>query len=159
MLYKHVPNMIDEHVFPKNLMQFDMSKFNIILGMDYLTIHVVSIDYKDLKPTSSDEESREICFYGERNGKRYPINSIMKASKLLKQGSIGFLCYSTNVEEGMKIEDICVAYEFPDVFPTECLGLPPQREIDFKIELVLSAQPILKALYMMALTELKELKT
>ena len=31
--------------------------------------------------------------------------------------------------------------EFPDVFPEEILGLPPQREIDFSIELVLGSAP------------------
>jgi len=49
--------------------------------------------------------------------------------------------------------------EFPDVFPEELPGLPPQREIDFEIELILGAQPIFKAPYRMAPTKLKELKT
>jgi len=43
-------------------------------------------------------------------------------------------------------------------FPKELLGLPPQREIDFEIELVSDAQPILKASYCTALTEPSELK-
>jgi len=45
------------------------------------------------------------------------------------------------------------------VFPEELLRLTPQREIDFEIELVLGAQPIPKAPYRMAPTELKEIKT
>ena len=48
--------------------------------------------------------------------------------------------------------------EFPYVFPKDLLVLPPQREIDFEIELVLGAQPISKAPYQMAPIELKELK-
>jgi len=48
--------------------------------------------------------------------------------------------------------------EFEDVFPEELLELPPQRKIDFGIELIPDAQPISKAPYRMALTELKKLK-
>ena len=59
----------------------------------------------------------------------------------------------------MKVGNIPVVCEFPDVFLEELPGLPPQREIDFKIELIPGAQPISKVPYRMAPTELKELKT
>jgi len=59
----------------------------------------------------------------------------------------------------MKIEDMPVVCEFPDVSPDKFLWLPPQREIDFEIELILGAQPISKAPYRITRTELKELKT
>jgi len=36
----------------------------------------------------------------------------------------------------MKIENIPLVCAFPNVFPKELLCLPPQREIDFKIELI-----------------------
>ena len=79
----------------------------------------------------------------------------MKASKLLRQGRIRYLCYATEVKEDeIKIENILEMCEFPDVFPKELPGLPPQREI----ELTPSAEPILKAPYRMTPTELKELK-
>ena len=35
----------------------------------------------------------------------------------------------------MRLEDIPVVREFPDVFPDDLLGLPPDKEIDFQIEL------------------------
>ena len=35
----------------------------------------------------------------------------------------------------MRLEDIPVVREFPDVFPDDLPGLPPDREIDFQIEL------------------------
>ena len=61
-------------------------------------------------------------------------------------------------EKEEKIEDIPIVCEFKYVFPEELLGLPPQREIDFEIELVLGAQPIFKALYRRAVAELSDLK-
>jgi len=51
ILYKHVPIVIDEHEFPRNLIQFDILEFNIILGIDWLATHELGIDYRDLKVT------------------------------------------------------------------------------------------------------------
>ena len=49
--------------------------------------------------------------------------------------------------------------EFPYVFPDDLPGLPPDREVEFTIELVPRVAPISMSLYRMAPVELKELKT
>ena len=48
--------------------------------------------------------------------------------------------------------------EFPDVFPDELKSMPPEREIEFKINLVPGTTSIAKTPYRMAPAELKELK-
>nr|GEW45472.1 hypothetical protein [Tanacetum cinerariifolium] len=53
---------------------------------------------------------------------------------------------------------ILVVRNFPYVFPDELLRLPPERGIEFIIELIPGAQPKSKASYKMALVVLKELK-
>jgi hypothetical protein len=58
----------------------------------------------------------------------------------------------------LEIEDIPVVREFPDVFPEDLPGLPPDREVEFSIDLVPGTAPISKAPYRMAPAELKELK-
>ena len=58
----------------------------------------------------------------------------------------------------MRLEDIPVVREFPDVFPDDLPGIPPDREIDFQIELALGTETISRAPYRMAPAELKELK-
>jgi hypothetical protein len=35
----------------------------------------------------------------------------------------------------LKIKDILIVWEFQDLFPNELLGMPPERAIEFKIEL------------------------
>ena len=45
--------------------------------------------------------------------------------------------------------DIPVVYEFPDVFPDELLGLPPDRDVEFKIELLPGTTPISQRPYRM----------
>ncbi|GKF85850.1 hypothetical protein Tco_0253677, partial [Tanacetum coccineum] len=56
--------------------------------------------------------------------------------------------------DGPHLESHPVVQNFPDELPR----LPPEREVEFTIELIHSAQPIYKAPYRMAPAELKELK-
>ncbi|KAL8135020.1 hypothetical protein AgCh_009885 [Apium graveolens] len=67
-------------------------------------------------------------------------------------------CKDVN-KEGLRIEDIPVVCKFQDVFPDELPGLPPDREIEFTIDLALGIEPVSKAPYRMALVEMKELAT
>ena len=56
------------------------------------------------------------------------------------------------------LESVRVVNEYPEVFPEDLPGLPPQREIEFSIDLVPSTQPISIPPYKMAPTEMRELK-
>ena len=55
--------------------------------------------------------------------------------------------------------DVPVVREYISVFPKELLGLPPDREVEFLIDLIPETAPILKTQYQLAPAELKELKT
>jgi hypothetical protein len=57
-----------------------------------------------------------------------------------------------------KIEEIHVVREFLDVFSYDLPGMPPERAIEFNIELQPDIAPIAKALYRMTPVELVELK-
>jgi hypothetical protein len=48
--------------------------------------------------------------------------------------------------------------EFSDVFPNELPGMPPDRDIEFIIELLPRIAPIAKRSYRMGVDELEELK-
>ena len=61
-------------------------------------------------------------------------------------------------QEGTRLKDIPIVKEFPDVFSDDLSGLPPNRAIEFVIELVPRIEPISIPPYRMAPTELKELK-
>jgi hypothetical protein len=58
-----------------------------------------------------------------------------------------------------EIQDILVVCEFPDVFPKDLLGLPPERDVEFVIELKPGTTPISRRTYRMPPNELAELKT
>ena len=55
-------------------------------------------------------------------------------------------------------KDIKVVDEFPDVFPEDLPGMPPEHEIEFIIDLLSGTAPISKRPYRMAINELEELK-
>jgi hypothetical protein len=64
--------------------------------------------------------------------------------------------FETIVQE---IWDIPVVCEFPDVFPKDLPGLPPERDVEFVIELKRGTTPISRRSYRMPPNELAELKT
>ena len=75
-------------------------------------------------------------FYELQNTLPNSIMTTMKASKMLRKSYQGYLAYVIEVRDsGSRLEDIPVVKEFPNVFPEDLPGIPPDREIDFQIEL------------------------
>ncbi|MCI34406.1 cellular nucleic acid-binding protein, partial [Trifolium medium] len=65
---------------------------------------------------------------------------------------------SLKLESGVKMEEFPVVCEFPDVFPEDESDVPPEREVEFTIDLVPGTSPISMAPHRMSASELKELK-
>jgi hypothetical protein len=63
-----------------------------------------------------------------------------------------------NALKESRLEDILVVNKFQDVFPQELPGMPPDREIEFTIDLIPGTTPIAQASYKMGPKELVELK-
>ena len=85
------------------------------------------------------------------------------AMHLKKLCSEGCQLYATHVlevaeNETPRLEDFHVLQEFRDVFPDEILGLPPKRDIDLTIELILGAALVSKTPYRMSMPEMLEMK-
>ncbi|GJT36349.1 putative reverse transcriptase domain-containing protein, partial [Tanacetum coccineum] len=56
-----------------------------------------------------------------------------------------------------KLGDIPIVRDFEDVFPEDLSGLPPQRQVEFRIDLVPGVTPIAKSTYRLAPSEMQEL--
>ncbi|KAK1351415.1 hypothetical protein POM88_054388 [Heracleum sosnowskyi] len=83
-----------------------------------------------------------------------------QTKRLLRKGNEAYLAYVMDTQiEVPNLEDILVFNEFEDVFPIDLLGLPPDREIEFAIELALGMTPVSKAPYRLAPLEMNELAT
>ena len=62
------------------------------------------------------------------------------------------------LNQAQAVEEIRIVNEFPDVFLEELPGMPPDRDIEFVIELVPGTAPIYKKPYKMDVNQLAELK-
>ncbi|WVZ93628.1 hypothetical protein U9M48_039593 [Paspalum notatum var. saurae] len=60
--------------------------------------------------------------------------------------------------DAQALAKIPVVCDYPDVFPEELLGLPPDRDVEFRIDLVPGTAPVSRRPYRMAPDELRELK-
>jgi hypothetical protein len=63
-----------------------------------------------------------------------------------------------NKLDGTALEDIRVVCDYPDVFPEELPGMPPDRDVEFVIDLLPGTAPISKRPYRMSSDQLQELK-
>ena len=85
--------------------------------------------------------------------------SAMAAQRMLRKGCQGYLAYVVETgNEGTMVDEILVVKEFPDVFPDDITGLPPERKVEFTIDLIPETKPISIPSYRMAPVELRELK-
>ncbi|WMV58215.1 hypothetical protein MTR67_051600 [Solanum verrucosum] len=74
-------------------------------------------------------------------------------------GCLVYLAHIRDIEaESPSIESILVVSELKEVFPTDLLGIPPDRDIDLGIDLESGTCPISIPPYCMASTELRDLK-
>nr|GEY45746.1 hypothetical protein [Tanacetum cinerariifolium] len=58
-----------------------------------------------------------------------------------------------------RLKDVLIVRNFPEVFLEDLPGLPPMREVEFQIDLVLGAAPVARAPYRLAPSEMQELST
>ncbi|TYK14194.1 ty3-gypsy retrotransposon protein [Cucumis melo var. makuwa] len=146
------------HVIEVTLLGLDMLDFDVILGMDWLAANHASIDCSRKEVAFNPPSLTSFKFKGERS-RSLPKSQVMRASKLLSQGTWSILASVVDTREvDVSLSSEPVVRDYLDVFPEELSGLPPHREIEFAIELESGTVPISRASYRMALAELKELK-
>lgn len=149
---------VDGRDFISDMLVMDISDYDALLGFDWLVKHVATIDC--LHRTVRFELSGGACTFKCRGVKEVvPYISAIETRHLIETGCQAYLVTVMNSDVKIpEIANIPVVAEFVDVFPDEISGLPPDREIDFKINLIPGTIPISKAPYRMAPAELKELK-
>nr|XP_025661544.1 uncharacterized protein LOC112757153 [Arachis hypogaea] len=139
--------------FVHELICLPMVVLEMILECDWLSKNRVLLDCFE----------RTIQFMSEgKNGAvvamGYYLNSIMvHCSGKECQGCILFAANALG--DAQNLYQIPVVRDFPEVFPKDIPEFPPQREIEFVIELVPRVGPVSIAPYRMVLIELAELKT
>ncbi|GJS43029.1 putative reverse transcriptase domain-containing protein [Tanacetum coccineum] len=145
------------HIFEINLMPIELSTFDVIIGMDWLVKHDAVIVCGE-KVVRIPYENKTLIVEGDKGGSRLKVISCIKARKYVEQGCHLFLAHVTKKKSKEKrLEDVPVIRDFPEVFPEELPGLPPPRQVEFRIDLVPGAAPVARAPYRLAPSEMKEL--
>ena len=133
----------------------DMLEFDVILGMDWMTDYRIVIDCERRRVTAYTQDGTRVVFKGDKHD---ILSHTVYESRC--QGQLaGWLASLTLEDEERPDLDLPrVVCEYVDVFPDELHGLPPQRVVDFGIELHPSTSPISMTSYRMALVKLQELR-
>ncbi|XP_052489843.1 uncharacterized protein LOC128042517 [Gossypium raimondii] len=118
-LYRDARLEVQGMVFLTDLMKLLFGEFDMILGMDWLVKHRVSLDCATKRVLLRTEGGNKVV---------------------------------------QNVKDIKTVRDFLDIFPEKLLDLPPNREVEFGIELLPGTAPVSVAPYRMALKELTELR-
>jgi hypothetical protein len=153
-VFKSCPIWVQGHLFPADLFELPFEEFDLILGMDWLTTHSAIVDCKLKRLTLQSSDGSEVLVVGETTNYLSNVISAIKAEKLVSKGCSAYLAYILDTRvEGPKLNEVRVVQDFPDVFPEELLGLPPDREVEFGIEVQPGSAPVSIASYRMAPSE------
>ncbi|GJV28683.1 putative reverse transcriptase domain-containing protein [Tanacetum coccineum] len=153
--------------FDIDLMLVELGSFDVIIGMDWLAKYhaLIVCDEKVIRIPYGDEVliiRGDDCDGGSKS--KLNIISCTKTQKYIQKGCQVYLAQVTSkkTEDKLKekrLEDVPIVRESPEVFPEDLPGLPPARQVEFKIDLVPGAAHVVRSPYRLAPTEMQELST
>ncbi|KAH0694961.1 hypothetical protein KY285_022058 [Solanum tuberosum] len=159
IVYRDCPVSISHKNTKADLVELDMVDFDVILGMDWLHACYASLDCRTRTVKFQFPNEPVIMWSSSSTVPKGRFISYLKARKLVSKGCIYQLVrvHDSSVEIP-HFQSVPIVREFPEVFPDDLPGIPPEREIDFGIDLIPDTRPISIPPYRMAPAELKELK-
>jgi hypothetical protein len=111
---RSVPIQMGRNLMRIDLLLLDLEGMDVLLGMNWMTQHQVSLDIS----------SRTV-----------EINSPKHEPTILHLPQWEYISFCTYAATGIKLKDIPIICEYPDVFLDNLPGMPPDRDIEFIIEL------------------------
>ncbi|KAA3480774.1 DNA/RNA polymerases superfamily protein [Gossypium australe] len=158
-LFREVPLELQGVVFAADLMELPFGEFDLILGMDWLVKYQARLDCAAKRMVLKTVEGDDVAMIGNRRDYLSNVVSALKAEKMVRKGCEAYVVYVYALEaKESAVKKVRTVKEFADVFPEELPGLPPDREVEFGIDLLPETAPVSIAPYRMAPKELVELK-
>ncbi|KAI3774607.1 hypothetical protein L1987_49166 [Smallanthus sonchifolius] len=149
---------LKNHTFSIDLLPVDLGSFDVVIGMDWLSknhAEIVCFEKIVQIPLSNGEV---LSIQGEKSGVTLRMINCMKARKYLRKGYCVFLAHVVEKKpKERRLEDIPIVRDYPEVFPKDLPGLPPPRQVEFRIDLVPGSAPIARSPYRLAPSEMQEL--
>jgi hypothetical protein len=135
---RKIPLELAGRVFSTTLIILEGLGIDVILGMNWMKMHQVVLDI---------------------SAHLVHLDSPIFGKVSLQLPPVARLQTSIYAVVAMSLDDISVVHEYPNVFPDDLLGMPPDRAIEFQIELQPGTALVYKRSYPMARNEMAELKT
>jgi hypothetical protein len=146
--------------FEIDLIPIAMKELCVIVGMDWLDSVEAKIDCRHKQVWVRTPSGGELVIQGNTARHGAALRSIERARRHSQLSGRGFLAYVRDTREVgpvKTVSDVPVVRDYVDVFPEELPGVPPERQVEFRIDLVPGATPVAKAPYRLAPPEMKEL--
>ncbi|KAJ9558488.1 hypothetical protein OSB04_013102 [Centaurea solstitialis] len=146
--------------FKIDLIPIAMKELCVIVGMDWLDSVRAVIDYHYKQVWVRTPSGGELVIQGNTPRHGAALRSIRRVQTHSQHGGRGLLAYVRDTREVGSVKtatDVPVVQDYVDVFPEELPGVPPERQVEFRIDLVPGATPVAKAPYRLAPSEMKEL--
>ena len=138
-----------------DLRVMDMSEFDVTLGMDWLTAYRVIIDCERRRVTAYTQDDTRVVFQRDKHD-IFPQTVYESRCQGQLAGWLESLTLEDDVRPDLDLPRVVCEYE--DIFSDELPGLPPQRVVNFGIELHPSTSPISMTPHKMEPIELQELR-
>ncbi|KAI3799955.1 hypothetical protein L1987_35261 [Smallanthus sonchifolius] len=149
---------LKNHTFSIDLLPVDLGSFDVVIGMDWLSKNHAEIVCFEKIVQIPLPNGEVLSIQGEKSGVALRMINCMKTRKYLRKGYCVFLAHVVEKKpEERRLEDIPIVKEYPEVFPEDLPGLPPPRQVEFRIDLVLGAAPVARSPYRLAPSEMQEL--
>ncbi|GJY75593.1 putative reverse transcriptase domain-containing protein [Tanacetum coccineum] len=146
-----------KHLFKIDLMPIELGTFDVIIRMDWLAERdaVIVCGKKVVRIPCGN---KTLIVEGDKGPSRLKVISCIKARKYIERGCQMFVAHVTAKKSKEKrLKDVPVICDFPEVFPDDLSGLPPPRQVEFRIDFGTEGCTCARAPYRLAPSEMKEL--
>ncbi|XP_070009673.1 uncharacterized protein [Nicotiana sylvestris] len=111
-----------------DLIELGMVDFDVIMGMDWLYSCFAKLDCRTRTMRLEFPNEPVVEWKRDKVVPKGRFISYLKAAKMIRKGCIYHLVHVTDIDdEAPSLESVPVVNEFPDVFPDELPGVPPDR--------------------------------
>ncbi|XP_050902755.1 uncharacterized protein LOC127115201 [Lathyrus oleraceus] len=150
LIYENCSLSVNGRIFQINLIYLPLKKVDVVLGMDWLSANSVFIGCEEkLIIIPSSEATPKDVLTTILEGTIGMINFLFEKEKSV------LLVLTKESSDNLSVMQIPIVCEFLEVFPEDVTFLPPERGVEFSIDLIPGTTPISVSPYHMAPIELK----
>ncbi|XP_050908820.1 uncharacterized protein LOC127122545 [Lathyrus oleraceus] len=127
-------------IYATNLVCLQLSQVDVILGMKWLELNLVHIKIFAMTVIFPKmERDRELMFISAKQVEEF----------LIYEAHVFAMFASLGIDSKVVMGEIPIVCDFPEVFPNDISDFPPEREVEFAIDLVSGTSISLRSPYRM----------